>query len=84
VHFTDTIFNHLRRRGHVYKNKLYITDFTNPEVYDPQTNTWSTWKPMPIDPGVVYCSFIWKDTMVLIGGFDKPSTSLEYNFTSGK
>lgn len=81
-HFTDSVFKHYRRRGHVYKNKLYITDSDNPEVYDPQTNTWSIWDPMPIDPGFVYCSFIWKDIMVLIGGYLAPGTSLEYNFTS--
>jgi len=60
-----------------------VSDFTNAEVYDPVTMTWSSWLNMPMDPGANSCGAIYKDTMLVVGGYTNGSAMLQHNFTQG-
>ena len=54
--------------GVVYNDKIYIIDDSNPEVYDPRNNSWSTW-PIPLQPtGAGSCLIVWKDSIIAFGG----------------
>ena len=68
--YSEATFTHMDQSGAVYDNKIYITDKSNPEVFDPINKSWSQW-PVPLKTSGTYayqCSLTWKDTFLLIGG----------------
>lgn len=47
--YTESRFGH-NNPGIVYKNKLYIVDSANPEIFDPLTKIWSPWPVVLAEP----------------------------------
>jgi hypothetical protein len=66
--YSTSKFTHAYQPGESFNNKIYIKDDSNPEVFDPISNTWSSW-PAPLNKtGDGSCLVAWKDTFILIGG----------------
>jgi hypothetical protein len=60
-------FVHNERRGVVHQGKIYLPDDTNPEVFDPVTQTWSIW-PAPLFSVHWTCFVSWKNVILGFGG----------------
>jgi hypothetical protein len=74
-------YTHIHHPGVVHNNKIYIIDDSNPEVYDPQNNSWSTW-PTPIKPtGSAPCIIVWRDSIIAFGGSSNPQIVQLFNLT---
>ena len=54
--------------GISYKNKVYLPDFSLPEVHDPLQNKWSSWPPTKINRLGGCCIVIWRESIILFGG----------------
>ncbi len=80
--YTTAKFTHDYRPAATYNNKLYFIDEYNPEVFDPATNTWSTWPVPPIKTGDGPCMVVWKDTFLLFGGYVTRRAVQSYNHTT--
>jgi hypothetical protein len=53
--------------GVVYDEKIYSLHYVTPEVYDPESDTWSEWPAPPeTDDMELGCLFVWKKYLVLI------------------
>jgi len=81
----SSINSYFRKRGIVYQNKLYMLNDQAgmSEVYDPITDTWTTWSissPPPV--GLEPCVVQWKDGFILIGGESDLYSVRMYNFTT--
>ncbi len=59
------IVNNLERSS---KKKLYISDDDNPVVFDPVSNSWSSWPAPSMKTGDGACLVAWKDTFLSFGG----------------
>ena len=84
--FTSSIHEHNRKPGNLYNNKLYIVDDINAEFYDFDYETWDLWPKVPYQIGVAAGSIIWKDSLVVVGGFGSFNDRgiQMFNFTSQK
>ncbi len=58
-----------------------MDDF-NPEVFEPATNTWSTWPAPSIKTGDGPCMVAWKDSFLFIGGYSTRRGVQSYNHTT--
>ncbi len=80
--YTTSKFTHDYRLAATYNNQLFFEDELNPEVFDPLTNTWSSWPAPPIKTGDGPCMVVWKDTFVLIGGYTTRRGVQSYSHTT--
>jgi hypothetical protein len=46
--YSTSTFTHESQPGEIYNDKIYIKDDSNPEVFDPIINSWSSW-PAPLN-----------------------------------
>jgi hypothetical protein len=65
IYSTSNAF-HTDMRGVVHQGKVYLTDNTKPEVFDPVTKTWSTWTAPPFSGGCA-CFVSWKNVIFRFG-----------------
>jgi len=78
---TSLQYEHRENTGVVHNGKIFIIDDYNPEVYDPRTNSWSTW-PKPVQPtGYGTCLISWKDSILAIGGSENGWGVQSFNST---
>ncbi len=69
--------------GKIYDGKFYIlNDDNQSEVYDFQTNTWSSWPAIPFNTGSSPCMVIWKDNFIVFGGISYSNGVQIYNITT--
>ncbi len=80
--YTTSKFTHDYRPAAIYSNTLYFMDDFNPEVFEPATNTWSTWPAPSIKTGDGPCMVAWKDSFLLIGGYTTRRGVQSYNHTT--
>ncbi len=80
--FSTSTFPHDRQPGEVYNDKIFINDDDHPEVFDPATNTWSSWASPLIKNGLGSCLVAWKDTFILLGGFSNRRGVQTFNHSS--
>jgi hypothetical protein len=66
--YSTSIFTHDYQPGEIFNEKIFINDGEHPEVFDPATNTWSSWAAPFIKTRLGSCLVAWKDTFTLIGG----------------
>ena len=59
---------HSERLGLTHQGKIYLTDDSQPEVFDPSSKTWSTWRASPSTP-YCSCSVSWNDVILQFGGY---------------
>ncbi len=77
--------NFFRKPGIVHQNKLFMLNDQagKSEVYDPITDTWTTWSlSSPPAVGLEPCVVRWKDGFILIGGESDLYSVRMYNFTT--
>ena len=53
--------------GVLHESKVYIVDFSNPEVLDTQSNEWSSLPSPQISHDPMSCLLSWRDSLILIG-----------------
>ena len=72
---------HSEDPGVVHNDKIFIIDDSNPEVYDPRNNSWSTWpKPTQLT-GYNPCLISWKDSILAFGGKENQQGVQSFNST---
>ncbi len=67
-HYSTSTFLHNEQPGEIYNGKIFIANERNPEVFDPVSNTWSSWLAPYKRSGDAPCLVAWKDVFFLIGG----------------
>ena len=67
--FSSLIYTHTESPGIVFDNKIYILDGPQSEVFDPRGNLSSTWPAPTKQIGRWPCLIVWKDTILVIGGW---------------
>ncbi len=79
---STSFFTHNLQPGEIFAEKIFITDDLNPEVFDPASNSWSSW-PKPISKtGDGPCLAAWMDTFILLGGFSNRRGVQTFNHSS--
>ena len=81
-HFTTSQYPHYGTPAKVYQNKLYIAENSNPEIFDPESGSWSKWEQPLNQTGTHACSAIWRDTLLVFGGITSNYSFEQYNFTT--
>ncbi len=80
--YSTSFFTHNLQPGEIFAEKIFITDDSNPEVFDPASNSWSSW-PKPISKaGDGPCLVAWMDTFILLGGFSNRRGVQTFNHSS--
>jgi N-acetylneuraminic acid mutarotase len=80
--YSTSSFTQNLQPGETFNEKIYITDGSNPEVFDPASNSWSSW-PKPIrKTGNGPCLVAWMDTFILLGGFSNRQGIQTFNHSS--
>jgi hypothetical protein len=80
--YSNSSFTHNLQPGEIFNDKIYIKDDSNPEVFDPVANSWSSW-PAPLNKtGDGACLVAWKDTFYLIGGYTDKRRVQSFNQSS--
>jgi hypothetical protein len=80
--YSNSSFTHNLQPGEIFNDKIYIKDDSNPEVFDPVSNSWSSW-PAPLNKtGEGPCLVAWKDTFILLGGSLNPRGVQNFNHSS--
>ena len=84
VKVTTSSFVQFRNPGIVYQNKLYMLndEAGQSEVYDPESNMWSSWDSPTTPIGFAPCVVQWKDSFIVMGGSANPVSVQMYNFTT--
>jgi len=75
-------YYHLSSPGVVHNNKLYIIDDENPEVYDFNNDSWSSWPTPSIKPGGYSALISWKDSIIAFGGYNNKQGVQKFNATT--
>jgi hypothetical protein len=70
--------SHLYYPGSTYNNKIYLAHNVYPEVFDPTSNTVTSWPVLPIT-GQGGCMVTWKDTFIYFGGSPNYNTVFQYS-----
>ena len=78
---TSSQNTHPARPAKVYQQKLYIAEDVNPEVYNSETDIWSTWERPMNTSGAYACSAIWGDTLLVLEGLVNNHLFYQFNFT---
>ena len=73
-----------RNPGIVYQNKLYmLNDIAGQsEVYDPESDVWSSWDSPTTPIGFAPCVVQWNDSFIIMGGSAIPVSVQMYSFTT--
>ena len=79
---TSSRYAHTFMNGQIYKNQIYFPDYSYPETYNLDTNSWSSGIYIPNSPGSNPCIVSYLDTFIAIGGTSYPTGMQQYNFTS--
>ena len=79
---TSLSYYHLETSGVVHNKKLYIIDDTNPEVYDFNNNSWSSWPTPAIKTGGSPSIISWKDSIISFGGYKNKQGVQMFNSTT--
>jgi hypothetical protein len=61
-------FGFKNQPGVVYGKRVYVIDESNPQVFDPSSNTWSSWPAAPNKFGGAPWMVGWMDCIILLGG----------------
>ncbi len=80
--YSTSTFTHDLQPGEIYNEKIYISDDSNPEVFYPGSDTWSTWPTPKNTAGTGACLVAWKDTFFLIGGSSNQHGVQSFNHSS--
>jgi len=51
-----------------------LNDGYGNEVMDIESKTWSSFPPKRGDNGPGACAFVWKDSLFIVGGINRPTT----------
>jgi hypothetical protein len=71
---------HTYFNGVAHDRKIFLYDDLSPEVFDPATKVWSTWKPTPT--ATYYSCFVsWKGFILRFGGSSTSSSVLQESIT---
>ena len=65
--------------GVVHNRKIYLTDYSKPEVFDPSSKLWSTWPVAPTDESFS-CYVSWKNYIIKFGGYSYASALQVWRF----
>ncbi len=66
--------DHNRLPGVLYQGKIYmLNDGSGNEVMDIDSKTWSAFPPKKSDNGAGSCAFIWKQSLIVVGGYNNPT-----------
>ena len=68
--------------GTAHQNKIYITDYVNPEVFDPVSKEWSTWPVPSVTHGTQSCLLSWQESLILLGGYTVQRVVEIFNMSS--
>ena len=79
--FPTSQYPHYATPAKVYQNKLYLAENFNPEIFDPESGSWSNWEKPLNQTGTHACSAIWRDTLLVFGGIISNYSFEKYNFT---
>jgi len=79
---TSLSYYHLSSPGVVHNNKLYIIDDDNPEVYDFNNDSWSSWPTPSIKPGGYSSLISWRDSIIAFGGYNNKQGVQKFNSTT--
>lgn len=61
-------YSHKEDPGIVHNGNIFIIDDSNPEVYNPVNNSWSTWPKPAMSTERGPCLISWKDSILAFGG----------------
>ncbi len=76
--------DHGRLPGVLYQGKIYmLNDGYGNEVMDIDSKTWSAFPPKKSDNGAGSCAFVWKQSLIIVGGINRP-TSVQVSTISRK
>jgi hypothetical protein len=74
VVYSTMSLDHNRLPGVLYQGKIYmLNDGNGNEVMDIDSKTWSAFPPKKSDNGPGACAFIWKQSLIIVGGNNKPT-----------
>jgi hypothetical protein len=80
--YSTSKFTHAYQPGEIYNDKIYIKDDSNPEVFDPISNSWSSWLAPLKKTGDGACLVAQKDTFLLLGGLSNQRGVQTFNHSS--
>ena len=68
--------------GSAYQEKFYLAQYQNAKVFDPTSNSWSSWAGVPINSGIYGCMVTLNDSFIYFGGEPAFNTVLQYSHLS--
>jgi hypothetical protein len=72
---------HVEKRGLGHQGKIYLSDNSQTEVFNPSTKTWSTWS-LPPYSSYCACFVSWNDVILRFGGIESNNKVYSYNPSS--
>ncbi len=80
--YSTSNFTQNLQPGETFNEKIYVTDDSNPEVFDPISNSWSSWLAPLNKTGEGPCLVAWMDSFILLGGSSNKRGIQTFNHSS--